>query len=234
MTVSATRPRETPQVFQKAELAIESGEVIQCLFNPTEYSISKANTWNFKAVTGSSLPKGQFGGGNPRVLQLTLLLDVSLLGPKRSVRDVTDKLFEMMEVPTGQGAGGPKAVPPMVTFRWGSVDTFMAVCTSLTVAFQLFHPNGEPIRAEVKLELKQARPASSASTPSPGTKTNPTTRSRRGLGVHTVADGDSLASIAYATYGDPTQWRTIAEENGIDDPMRLRRGSELVLPVLED
>jgi hypothetical protein len=230
----AIRPRQTPQVFQRAELAVEGGDVIQCLFNPTEYTISKANTWNFKAVTGSSLPKGEFGGGNPRVLQLSLLLDVSLLGPDQSIRGLTDQLFAMMEVPTGQGAGGAKAVPPMVTFRWGSVDTFKAVCTSLTVAFQLFHANGEPIRAEVKLELKQNAPASSASTPSPGTKTNPTTRSRRGLGVHTVADGDSLPSIAYATYGDPGHWRTVAEANGVDDPLRLRRGTELVLPALED
>ena len=50
---------------------------------------------------------------------------------------------------------------------------------------------------------------------------------------HVVRDGDSLQSIAYAAYGDPTQWRSIAIANGIDDPMRLRRGTALSIPRLE-
>ena len=44
--------------------------------------------------------------------------------------------------------------------------------------------------------------------------------------THVVSDGDSLPSIAYAAYGDATQWRAIAEANGIDDPLSLRRGLE--------
>ena len=51
--------------------------------------------------------------------------------------------------------------------------------------------------------------------------------------MHRVRDGDSLPSIAYDAYGDPTQWRTIAEANDIDDPLRLRRGSELSIPRLD-
>jgi nucleoid-associated protein YgaU len=48
-----------------------------------------------------------------------------------------------------------------------------------------------------------------------------------------VQDGDSLPSIAYRAYGDATRWRTIAEANHIDDPLRLRRGTPLMLPRLE-
>ena len=138
-----------------------------------------------------------------------------------------------MEVGDGQPAGGKRASPPKVTFRWGAVDTFLAVCTSLTVAYQLFEPNGVPIRADVKLDLKQAEPASTASASSAKKGTNPTTRAQAGLGVHTVQDGDSLPSIAYRAYGDATRWRVIAEANGIDNPLHLRRGSALIVPTLE-
>jgi nucleoid-associated protein YgaU len=31
-------------------------------------------------------------------------------------------------------------------------------------------------------------------------------------------------------YGDPTRWRAIAEANGIDDPLALRRGRTLSIP----
>jgi nucleoid-associated protein YgaU len=62
---------------------------------------------------------------------------------------------------------------------------------------------------------------------------NPTTRSSGALGAHVVHDGDSLPSIAYTVYGDPTHWRVIAEANGIDDPLRLRSGRALSLPSLD-
>jgi Contractile injection system tube protein/LysM domain len=223
-------PPSYPDGFTKAELEIDGGEKIQVLFNPTEYTITKTNTWNFKQVQGSSLPPAEFGGGNPRELALTLMLDASLLDGSQSVKSVTDSLFKMMEVSDGQPAGGTRSLPPFVTFRWGAVDTFKAVCTSLTVAFQLFRPNGEPIRADVKVQLKQAEQASTASSNSANKGQNPTTRAIAGRGVHMVQDGDSLPSIAYKAYGDATRWRTIADANGIEDPLRLRRGSALSLP----
>jgi hypothetical protein len=221
-----------PDGFQKAELQIDGGDTVAVLFNPTEYTITKTNTWNFKQVKGKSLPPASFGGGNPREIALSLLLDVSLLKGK-SVLDITNKLFKMMDVPSGATAGGAQSAPAFVTFRWGAVDTFKAVCTSLTVAYQLFQPNGVPIRADVKLQLKQAAEASSASSGSANAAQNPTTRSLRGLGVHTVRDGDTLPSIAYQAYGDATRWRVIAESNGVDNPFHLRRGASLMLPELE-
>ena len=100
MPTVPTSAASVPDGFQKAKLEIEGGDVIECLFNPTEYSITKTNNWTFKPVNGASLPPAQFGGGAPRELTLSLLLDVSLLGPGQSVRGVTDKLFKMMDVPS--------------------------------------------------------------------------------------------------------------------------------------
>jgi LysM repeat protein len=222
-----------PEGYVKAKLAIEGGETIQALFNPTEFTITKGNDWKFDPIKGTSLPTGKFGGGKPREMQVNLLLDQSLPNGGMSVKEITDKLFKMMEVKGGGGAGGADSVPPLVTFQWGEMIPFKAACTSLTVAFQLFKPNGTPIRADVKLALTQAETASSASSSSAKKKTNPTTRSEGGLGVHVVKDGDSLQSIAYRTYGDPNRWRMIAESNDIENPLHLRRGRPLNLPRLD-
>jgi nucleoid-associated protein YgaU len=46
--------------------------------------------------------------------------------------------------------------------------------------------------------------------------------------------GDSLASVAYAEYGDPAEWRRLADYNGIDDPLRVRAGTVLLLPAAAD
>ena len=52
--------------------------------------------------------------------------------------------------------------------------------------------------------------------------------------VHQVVQGDSLPAIAYREYGQPAMWRTVADLNRVDDPMRLRPGDRLLLPPLEE
>ncbi len=222
-----------PSNFQKAFLQIDGGDRIDCYFNPTEYSIAKTNEWSYEKVTGTSLPPAQFGGGSPRSMELSLLLDSTLLTGGMTVRAATDALFKMMEVPGGTSGGTPTAAPPMMTFHWGTVVSFKAVCTSLTVTYKLFMPTGEPIRADVKLSLKQAETASTRSSNGANKGQNPTTRANAGFGVHRVRDGDTLPSIAYQAYGDATRWRVIAEANEVDNPLHLRRGTPLSLPKLE-
>src|SRR5215213_3365409 len=117
------------------------------------------------------------------------------------------------------------SAPPFVTFKWGSIESPKMVGSSLSIRFVMFRPNGEPARALVDLELTQSEQAQAGQ--------NPTTRAIAGMKVHTVTDGDSLQSVAYRNYGDATRWRTIAEANGIDDPLSLRRGHELTIPSLE-
>jgi nucleoid-associated protein YgaU len=222
-----------PAGFQKAKLEIEGGSPIECAFNPQSYTVSKTNVWTFKPTTGVDLPKGEFGGGLPRRTKLALLLDVSLAGNDATVKDQANNLLKMMET-GGGGGGGGGSVPPFVTFRWGSVDLPKSVPVSLSIQYVLFHPNGEPIRALVDLELAQAEKASTASSSTANAPTNPHTESIRGLRSHRVRDGDSLHSIAYDAYGDPFRWRVIAEANGIDDPTRLRRGRDLTIPTLDN
>jgi hypothetical protein len=216
----------TPTGFKKAELRVDGGEIIPVLFNPREYSIAKTNAWTFKPVIGADKPKGQYGGGNPRTLTLNgLLLDASLV-KGGTIRDIVEKLFGLMGTPSGSSGGAASAAPPFVTFAWGRNVTFKAVITSLTVAYKLFQPNGDPIRADVNMALTEAETSEVKAQ-------NPTTRAEAGLGVHMVKDGDSLQSIAYRVYGDANKWRTIAEVNGVDNPLSVRRGTPLMLPRLE-
>ena len=41
-----------------------------------------------------------------------------------------------------------------------------------------------------------------------------------------------LILIAGKEYGNPAEWRIIAEANGIDDPIHLTIGQELLIPPL--
>jgi nucleoid-associated protein YgaU len=223
----------TPSGFQKACLEIEGRPKIECWFNPKEYSVQKANNWDAKPIVGKDLPTVQFGGGNARELSLDLLFAAA---PDSDVAGVTDELFRMMEVLPGTGSAKAKnsARPPTVTFSWGGTRSFLAVAKSLSVQYTMFRPDGIPIRAQAKLTLVQVAPAVGKSAGSPSKESqNPTTRAIGGIGARVIRDGDSLQSIAYSAYGDPTRWRVLAEANGIDDPTRLRRGGALSIPRLE-
>lgn len=219
-----------PSNFQRARLQIEGGGEIQCLFNPKDYTVSKTNTWNARPTPGAVAAEPQFGGGAPYEIALALLFDASMLGDGQRVADATRALFDLMEASQGSGAGSGgqsnSRRPPKVTFIWGAFIAFEAYAKSLTVQYQLFAPDGQPLRADVKLSLLQADAG-------PPRGQNPTTRSDGSLGTHIVRDGDTLPAIAYQEYGDPTRWRTLAEANGIDDPLALRRGMALAIPGID-
>jgi nucleoid-associated protein YgaU len=211
--------------YQAATLDIEGGASIKCWFNPTQYSITKTNTWTVRAAAGKGKPKAQFGGAAPKELSLDLMFDAS--DSTKDVRkEVVEKLFEMMEAKESLASGQSKksARPPTVTFTWGEV-VLKAVVKSLNVQYTLFHPDGKPIRAAVKVNLMEIPPGGLGGQ-------NPTTRGEV-LRAHVIRDGDTLQSIAYTAYQDATRWRVIAEANGIDDPLSLERGRALAIPRLE-
>ena len=206
----------------RAKLEIEGGDEIVCAFNPASYTVSKRNVYNLEPQHSVDRPEPKWVGGEPQRIGLSLLLDVSLAGPDKSVRKQADALFKMMEA---KGSPGGGAAPRRVTLSWGSVRLFECVPVSLTIQYVLFRHDGEPIRATVDLEIAQSADAIEGQ--------NPTTRAITGLRVHRVKDGDSLPSLAQEAYDDPTQWRAIADANGIDNPFRLRRGSELTIPRID-
>ena len=212
--------------MKKAELTIENGGApIKCLFNPKDYTVTKTNNWKAEPKQGETAAVPSFTGGTPWSMTLQLLFDSTLLKPAVSVKDVTGTLFDAMKATCGEVSKGNTKRPPTITFNYGTF-TFVGVAQSLTVQYTLFTPEGEPIRADVKLSLMQWDVEGPAGQ-------NPTTRSQGELGAHIVRDGDSLPSIAYEAYGDATQWRAIAQANGIDDPLRLRSGRMLNVPRLD-
>ena len=228
----ATMPKMPPG-YVKAKLAIEGGETIQVLFNPTEYTITKGNNWTFDPIKGNSLPKGKFGGGKPREMQVNLLLDQTLPNGGMSVKDITDKLFKMMEVKATSGAGAGDAVPAARHLPVGRDDPVQG-------GLHLAHRRLPAVRAERLADprRRQARAHAGGDGDLRRRATRRTrSRTRRrartgGLGVHVVKDGDTLQSLAHQTYGDPNRWRLIAEANGVDNPLHLRRGTALNLPRL--
>ena len=117
-------------------------------------------------------------------------------------------------------------MPPLVVFHWGRTTSFPGFITQVGAKYTLFSSDGTPIRAVCTVAMEEMPPG----TP----KQNPTSGTMIVHRSHLVVAGDSLASLAYAEYGDATMWRPLAAFNGIDDPLRVPDGTVVLLPPAED
>lgn len=207
-------------------------DTIPCMFRPTEISISKSARWGGDSEGGANektggtisrlnVPEKHFSGGDAAKLTLNLFFDTTDTGD--DVRGITDQLFTLVMIDTDTVKTSPTA--PYCRFKWGTITSFMSMVTSVSVKYTLFLPDGTPVRAEASLSLEQAWDATKL------TSQNPTSFSdARKLRV--VIEGETLDWIAHQEYGDPAQWRHIAQVNNLMNPKDLRSGQLLKLTPL--
>ncbi|MFL6337416.1 MAG: LysM peptidoglycan-binding domain-containing protein [Pyrinomonadaceae bacterium] len=201
---------------------------IVVMFNPNSYSVEKSVTWDASGGREAgetqrkfNAPALTFGGGGSRTLSLELFYDVTESADRvRDVRRETGKLVALTRIM----ADRKNPHPPVCKISWGSKIKnsdfpFTGVVTSLTQRFTLFSRTGEPLRATLNVSFREFLD------PEKDLKdTDPE------LTTYVVKRGDTLAAIAAAVYGDPTQWRLIAEANRQDDPRRQQVGAVLTIP----
>lgn len=207
-----------------AKVGPEQGQ-ITFQFNPKEISIQKSAKWERKPSTGAKKAgPPEFTGADPCKMTLEMFLDATATHDT-SVVTTVETLFTCC-APTDKSAGKDEPSPPLVALQWGKVTTFAAFITSVSAKYTLFSSDGTPIRALCQVSLEEM--------PVEPWRQNPTSGGQSVRRAHRLVDGDTLASVAYAEYGDPTLWRRVAAFNGIDDPLRLRQGSRLLLPTLAE
>lgn len=199
-------------------------DAIEIMFNPSQYSISKSNSWEEVKVTGSNVPRLEFTSGGSIILSLNDLM-FDTYEANEDVRKYTDKFLALTKI-------SPKTIdkttgigrPPRVLFSWGKDVKFESVITSLSIDFILFNSDGMPVRAKMSISLQESKDDSVK----PGQ--NPTTQGTRGQKVYIVKPGDTLDRIAYEELGKSGLWREIADNNKLDNPMNLKPGTPLAIP----
>ena len=212
---------------QKAFLQPEKGEKIPCLFNPTELSFSRTNSWSAPEMPGKGVPTLNYTGAQSGSMTLRLFFDTTDGG--NPVTTYTDQLLGLMEVDSslpGTNENTNNARPPWVQFNWGSMHSFKAVVSSASVSFTYFSSQGMPLRATVDLTLTQYEDGKVFG------PQNPTSGTPHPQRAHRVQPGETLDRIAATHYGSASSWRGIAEINGIEDPLALKPGRVLAIPEL--
>ena len=201
----------------RPEIADERARRVPLRFNPTDYKLSKANTFAEIAIPGLESPPIQYVRGGSETLSVEALVDTS-----DTLEDVRAKYVERL-----RGLMRPDSrehAPPIVRFVWGR-SVFTGVMEKLDITYQLFLPDGTPLRAKLDIGLKEYRPAAVQAMDPP--RSSPTVEKS-----YVVRRGDTLSSISAAVYRRPDAWRELARANNISDPRDLRPGRVLTVPRL--
>jgi nucleoid-associated protein YgaU len=193
-------------------------------FNPKEVTIAKTASWKREPVVAAKkAPPAEFTGAGECKLTVEMFFDATS-SQNGSVVEAVEQLFSCC-VPTKESLPDHPS-PPLVVLHWGQISSFPAFITSVSAKYTLFNGNGMPIRALCSVAMEEM--------PGEFVRQNPTSGSAQVRRVHRTVAGDTLASVAYAEYGDPTQWRALAAYNGIDDPLRVHAGTTLLLPAPDE
>jgi Contractile injection system tube protein/LysM domain len=186
------------------------------LFNPTEYTVAKANQIAEAAVPGLEAPILQYVHGNTKTLDMDLYFDTYEEGT--DVRSATDKVYNLLLIDPSTHA------PPICDIAWGEFK-FHGVVDHVSGKFTLFLPNGTPVRATLSVTFKEFIDVDALVRVQP-------TQSADHRKTRVVKSGDRIDNIASEEYGDPGRWRPIAEANDMDDPEQLEPGHVLIIPAL--
>ncbi len=201
-----------------------------CLFNPSEFHIQRSANYAEHKIPGLDRPIMQFINGEAEIMKFSLFFDTFSAGSetgklklmltnklptmlKPDVRDYTEPFYKLLNV------NEDKHAPNLVTFEWGKTK-FTGYITDISQKFTLFSSKGVPLRATLEITMKSSK------------KDNNVRNSPDRTKHRVVKSGDMLYSFAYAEYEDCSQWRRIAEANGIDNPRRLKSGDSITVPAI--
>jgi hypothetical protein len=199
-----------------------SGDRTTVMFNPEEYTLTRANNFAEVGVPGLRSPLLQFVHGALQTLEMELLVDTveahAGTTAGQDVREVTRRITSLLDVDPETHA------PPVALFAWGSL-TFQCVLSRATQRFILFRADGVPLRARLTVTFSEY---TNAELEAKETKRETADYSR----AYSVGQGETLSQVAARVYRNAELWRPIALQNGIDDPRRLAAGTRLLVPQL--
>jgi nucleoid-associated protein YgaU len=217
--------------LEKVQIHSETGTVIKAMYNPERYTVNKSVQYAEIGIPGLDSPVLQFVRGQNERVTMDLFFDTTDQGMANDVQDVrklTKDLYNLLKINSETHA------PPRAWIVWGDGGQFTSygssitpwvVLESLSEEFTLFNPSGIPLRARVSTTWREAWTIEEQLQETPRHSADRTK-------VRRVLRGETLSYVAGSLYGDPRQWRALADANSLDDPRRLSPGLVLKVPPL--
>jgi hypothetical protein len=219
------------QQLVKAKIKIlegsREGTDVMVHFNPTEYAMEYAASFQETVIPGMANPILQFVNGTAETLSMDLLFDTYTDGQGRDVSEDTRNFTRMVAIDKKTHA------PPRVEFIWGG-PPFRAVVEKVSQRFTMFLGDGTPVRATLSVSFKQYRTVKEQIEDLKLESSDKTKHRVLGKTEGGEVTAATLWMLAAQEYGEVRFWRHIARFNGIEDPRLLRPGDVILVPPLDD
>lgn len=216
--------------IEKARFRSEMGNTFDVQFNPSDIQLDAKASWATQDTQADQV-KIEFKKVEPRTLSMTLIFDTTTNNADVRVTYVNQLMntFVLTEMPdlnpahdqTAQGTLGPKKRNVLQTFEWGNFS-FMGAVTGLSTKYTMFSKDGNPVRAEVKVQMTEY--VNQEFFQVGGSRSNITVPQVK---LVQMEAGQTLSGIASAL---GTSMSALAQANGISDPMNIAAGTVLGLP----
>jgi hypothetical protein len=214
--------------FDTAEDAESGGTTeakarFEALINPETYTLEyKVKTADGQGQ-GTSGAQIKFEYTLPEELTFDFLFDnTGLIDGKANPEGVFDDVDAFRKLLTEYQSDSHE--PYHLKLVWGNL-IFKGRAIEVGITYKLFNPDGQPIRAVVRVKFKgsiEDKKRASVEDRHSGDLTH-----RR-----TVEPGDTLPFLCFEVYGDPRHYLFVADFNRIDDFRRLTAGQPIVFPPL--
>lgn len=201
----------------------EAAEAFEALVNPETYTLEYKVRTNDTQGSGTSGAQLTFQYTEPEELSFDFLFDnTGLIDDKPKPEGIFDDVEGFRRLLMEYR--GNTHEPYHLKLIWGKL-VFKGRAIDIGITYKLFNPDGQPIRAVVKVKFKR----------SVEEKKRAATEDRRSPDLthrRTVRPGDTLPLMCFQVYGDPRHYLFVAEQNRLDDFRQLEVGATLRFPPL--
>jgi hypothetical protein len=204
--------------------ALEAKARFEALINPETYTLEyKVKTADGQGQ-GTSGAQIKFEYTLPEELTFDFLFDnTGLIDGTPKPEGVFDDVNAFRKLLTEYQ--GDSHEPYHLKLVWGNL-IFKGRAIEVGITYKLFNPDGQPIRAVVRVKFKGSIEDKKRAAVEDRQSADLTHR-------RTVAPGDTLPLLCFEVYGDPRHYPLVANFNRIDDFRQLAVGAPILFPPLE-
>ncbi len=202
-------------------VTVRQGEKLEVMINPASYSLQKTISYNSGKAIGQMGVGQDFSAVDPEKVSFDLVFDGTGVvdSGQTEVKDLVSQLNDIVYLYDGN-----KHEPNHVRLLWGSL-IFFGRLETMSLEYTLFKPNGEPLRAKVKLAFKGFM-----------SKQEEVLRANRSspdlTHIVEVKAGDTLPGLCYRIYKDSSYYSDVARINNLPSFRVLKPGTRLSFPPL--
>lgn len=206
-----------------------NANIFEAVINPENYSHNfglkyTGTMGRGENAIGTSAPVPKYAMADPEKMSFTIIVDGTGVVPDKKKQTVAKQIEQLRKIVYDYD--GDEHEPTAVKIMWGKgLKAFFGRLTSMSMDYTLFHPNGDALRAKIKMEFIEARTAAQEALEAKRKSPDLTH-------IVQVLDGDTLPMLCHRIYKDASKYLEIAAFNQLDNFRSLTPGTLLRFPPM--